>query len=77
MMNTAGFPDLIAFRLNESGYEVIGVEVKMNGLLSKEEKEKCIWLLENKIFSRILIAKNSKEKGKIEYMDFNVKYNKK
>lgn len=76
MMNTAGFPDLIAFKLNEKGYEIIGVEAKMNGVLSKEEKEKCIWLLENKIFSRILIAKKSKERGKIEYTDFNVKYNK-
>jgi hypothetical protein len=36
----------------------------------------CLWLLENKIFSRILVARNSKEKGKIEYIDFNIKYKK-
>lgn len=58
-------------------YEVIGLEVKGNGYLDQTEKGMCIWLLENKIFSRILIAKNSKEKGKIDYIDFNVKYNKK
>lgn len=77
MMNSAGFPDFIAFRPNGECYEIIGVEVKVNGLLSKEEKKKCQWLLGNKIFSRILIAKQSKERGKIDYIDFNVKYNKK
>ena len=55
MMNTGGFPDFITFRKQDNGYEVIGVEVKANGWLDREEKEKCIWLLENKIFSRILI----------------------
>lgn len=49
--------------------EVIGVEVKSNGYLDKEEKEKCKWLLENKIFSKILIAKKI-EKGGIEYKEF-------
>ncbi len=77
MMNTGGFPDFITFRKQDNGYEVIGVEVKANGWLDREEKEKCIWLLENKIFSRILVARKSKEKGKIEYIDFKVKYNKK
>lgn len=71
-----GFPDFICFRRKEEGFEVIGLEVKGNGYLDQIEKGMCIWLLENKIFSRILIAKNSKEKGKIEYIDFNVKYNK-
>jgi hypothetical protein len=36
---------------------VFGVECKINGRLDKIEKEKCKWLLENKIFSKILIAK--------------------
>jgi len=61
---------------DSDNYEVIGLEVKANGYLDQIEKGMCIWLLENKIFSRILIAKNSKEKGKIEYVDFDVKYNK-
>lgn len=77
MMNSAGFPDLIAFRLREGGsYEVIGVEVKMNGIISKEEKEKCGWYLQKGIFSRILIARRGKKVGEIEYIDFAEKYNK-
>lgn len=63
--NQGGFPDFICFKMAEgcdydrddySLYKVIGVEVKSNGYLSKEEKEKCKWLLENKVFSKILIA---------------------
>jgi len=71
-----GFPDFICFKRQEDGqsFDVIGVEVKGNGYLDQIEKGMCIWLLENRIFSRILIAKSSKEKGKIEYIDFNVKY---
>lgn len=72
-----GFPDFVCFRRNSDGnYEVIGLEVKGNGYLDQEEKGKCVWLLEHKIFSRILIARRAKERGKIDYIDFNVKYNK-
>jgi len=71
-----GFPDFICFKRVENGFDVIGLEVKGNGYLDQVEKGMCIWLLENKIFSRILIAKISKDKGKIEYIDFDVKYNK-
>ncbi|MBI2044440.1 hypothetical protein HYT23_00115 [Candidatus Pacearchaeota archaeon] len=80
-----GFPDFVAFKKvkkfvdadgteNDVGYEVIGIEVKANGYLDKIEKDMCSWLLENKIFSRILIAKKSKERGKIDYVDFGKKY---
>ena len=72
-----GFPDFVAFKRNENGsYEVIGVEVKSNGYLDKIEKGMCYWLLENKIFSRILIAKALKKgrKLEIEYYDFGKKY---
>lgn len=73
-----GFPDFIAFRkIKEKNYEIIGVEVKMNGTLSKLEKEKCAWYLKKEIFSRILIAKKGEIKGKIEYVDFEEKYGKK
>jgi hypothetical protein len=66
IMNTGGFPDFIAFQRKENGdYRVIGVEVKINGLLSKEEKEKCKWYLDKKVFSEILVAKKVKEKNKI------------
>ena len=76
MMNTAGFPDFIAFKVKKEGYEIIGVEVRGNGLLDKEEKEKCWWLLDNKIFGQILIAKKGKKRGEVEYIDFEKKYRK-
>ena len=55
---------------------IIGVESKMTGELTKEEKEKCVWLLQNKIFSKILIASKTKVKNKIVivYEDFKEKY---
>lgn len=57
-------------------YEVVGVECKTNGTLSKEEKEKCRWYLKNNIFSKIKIAEKTKVKGKIVivYHDFEEKY---
>ena len=72
-----GFPDFIAFRLKKKDYEIIGVEVKGNGWLDKNEKEKCKFLIKEKIFSRILIAKKGKKRGEIEYIDFTKKYGKK
>ena len=54
-----GFPDFIAFKTNyvlETCRDVIAVEAKINGILSKQEKEKCQWYLKNKIFYKILIA---------------------
>ncbi len=76
-----GFPDFICFRRlkNNQNFEVIGVEAKKNGYLDKYEKDMCEWLIENKIFSRILIArakikKEDKRKTEIEYIDFEKKY---
>jgi len=77
MMMGAGFPDFVCFRTNlDSGYEVIGVESKMTGELDKLEKEKCVWLLDNQIFSKILIAEKTKLKNRvlIVYHDFKIKY---
>jgi len=72
-----GFPDFSgSMCLEKKGYDLIGVEVKMNGILSKEEKEKCKFLLEKGIFSKILIAKKSKKRGSIDYDDFKEKYGK-
>lgn len=71
-----GFPDFICFKRQEQGFDVIGLEVKGNGYLDQIEKGMCIWLLENKIFSRILIARRGKKAGEIQYIDFNVKYGK-
>ena len=71
-----GFPDFVGFKSVGKKYEVIGVEVRGKGYLNKEEKEKCKWLLEHKIFSKILIARLIREerKIKIEYIDFEKKY---
>ena len=77
-----GFPDFICVKNkgeeDKSNFEVVGVEVKKNGYLDQVEKGMCYWLLENKIFSKILIAKAKKEGRKIEveYIDFAEKYNK-
>ncbi len=73
-----GFPDFICFKKSgKKSYEIIGVEVKRNGWLAKQEKEKCKWYLDKKIFSRILIAKSVKEGRhiRVEYIDFKKKYN--
>jgi len=87
MMMGAGFPDFSChkripdvllntpttptYKVNHL-YEVIGVESKINGYLDKEEKEKCKWLLENNVFSKILIAKKIKIKNRVcvEYKEF-------
>jgi hypothetical protein len=72
-----GFPDFIAFQhMGDGKYKIIGVEVKMNGTLSKIEKEKCARYLKNKIFSEIWIAKKKKEGRRIlvEYIDFLEKW---
>jgi len=75
---STGFPDFIAFKfdsydnlnLEHNLYHIIGIEVRSKGYLTKEEKEKCKWLLDNNIFSKILIAKKGKKRGEIEYTEF-------
>ncbi len=78
LMLGAGFPDFIAFRTKRKNHEIIGVEARTIGRLSKEEREKCKWYLNNKIFSKILIAKLEKEGRRINvhYIDFKEKYKK-
>jgi F0F1-type ATP synthase alpha subunit len=72
-----GFPDFVTIKhVHDELYSVIGVEVKMNGILLKEEKEKCAWYLQKQIFSQIWIAKKGKKRGEIEYINFVEKYNK-
>lgn len=67
-----GFPDFVGFEKRGDLFRVIGVEVKMNGTLSREEKMKCSWLLDRGIFSEILVASKVKVKNRvrIEYVDF-------
>lgn len=74
-----GFPDFVCFKkIGKKKYDVIGLEVKRNGYLDKVEKGMCFWLLENGVFSRILIAKAVKNGKRIvvEYVDFEEKYGK-
>ena len=56
-------------------YEVIGVESKINGTLDKLEKQKCQWLLDNNIFSKIFIASKHKIKNRIhiEYKEYGTR----
>lgn len=67
-----GFPDFVCFEKRGDLFKVIGVEVKMSGKLSRKEKLKCCWLLEEGIFSEILVAEKVKEKNRVrvEYRDF-------
>ncbi len=68
-----GFPDFVAFQKMENDlFKVIGIEVKMNGTLSRAEKEKCAWYLENGIFSEILIAGKVKKKNRVRVEYVNV-----
>ena len=69
-----GFPDFIVFSPVDSVRpKIAGVESKSNGYLDKTEKQKCKWLLENQIFSKILIAKKGEKRGQIEYVEFKEK----
>lgn len=67
-----GFPDFVVFRRMKSNYyKLWGVESRTNGRLKGIEKEKCKWLLENKIFQKILVA--SEADGEVIYREFKVK----
>jgi hypothetical protein len=94
MVVSTGFPDFICIKpkkeekffneygekikLDKGNFEVLGVEVKKNGYLDQVEKGMCHWLIDNRIFSRILIAKAKKNGRKIEveYLDFEKKFKK-
>jgi hypothetical protein len=70
-----GFPDFVSIKkVRDDLYSVIAVECKMNGTLSKIEKEKCAWLLKEGVFSAIWIAKMGEKRGQIVYDDFKEKY---
>lgn len=78
----SGFPDFIVYRpfyvnietqigkTQVLRYDIIGVECKVNGKLDKSEKSKCKWLLDNKIFSEIIIAQKGIYRGEINYEKF-------
>jgi hypothetical protein len=67
-----GFPDFVAIQRRGKLFEVIGVEVKQNGTLSKVEKLKCALYLEKGIFNEVWIASKVKEgrRVKVIYENF-------
>lgn len=76
MVVGTGFPDFICIKNTAGDFEVVGVEVKKNGYLDQVEKGMSHYLIDNRIFSRILIAKKGKKRGEVEYIDFEKKYKK-
>ena len=66
--NHAIFEDKFSIKADRC---IIGVEVKSNGYLDKIEKEKCRWLLDNNIFSKILITSKGEKRGEIIYKEFS------
>lgn len=73
---STGFPDFVCYKIGDKLTEVFGIECKCNGKLSLIEKQKCKWYLDNKIFSKILIARREKIKNRVMvfYEDFSEKY---
>lgn len=53
-------------------YDIIGVECKSGKYLDKAEKLKCAYLLQDNIFSKILVAYKGKKRGEIIYEKFSV-----
>ena len=74
-INGTPIPEIYLEKNKKNLFEVIGVEIKSNGYLDRKEKGMCFWLLKNKIFSRILIARKKKDGRKIEveYKEFKHK----
>ena len=74
-MRTMGFPDLIALKqmptheATSAPFQVVLIECKVNGYLTKEEKEKCAWLKTN-IFYDIFIASEGEKPDEIIYDKF-------
>ena len=74
LMSDGSFdPAFIIKKSHYGDYQVIGVECKVNGILTKLEKQKCKWLLDNNVFSKILIASKTKVKNRvvIVYKEFD------
>lgn len=75
-----GFPDFIAIVKVEDNpnlmipkvFQVLAIECKTNNQLDKAEREQLNWYLENKTFSKIIIAYKTKKKNrvKINYREF-------
>jgi len=60
----------IIIEAKDNVFCILGVEAKSNGYLDKTEKEKCKWLMDNHIFSKVLIASKGKKRGEIIYTEY-------
>jgi len=72
----SGFPDYVCIHSlvpEDNRFLVKFVECKINGQLSKEEKEKCKWIIE-KLEIPVIIASRGKKRGEIIYENFKEKY---
>jgi hypothetical protein len=73
MMTQSGFPDYIIIKeimVGDSGicsFEVRFVECKVNGYLSKEEKNKVGWI-KSMLHIPVIVTKRGEKRGKIEYV---------
>jgi hypothetical protein len=77
LARSTGFPDFICWKRNDKlCYDVIGVECKINGYISKEERDKMFILKELGVFSKIFIARKCKKNAKTifpMYTEFETK----
>lgn len=79
--NQGGFPDFMTFKANNcilcgvrgystrAGWDIIFVESKIKGYLTKEEIQKAKWYLENDYCSRFHVAKKGTKRGEIIYKE--------
>jgi len=68
---STGFPDFICYISSmKNNFIMDFIECKSNGYLSKEEKEKAQWYLDNNYCSKFLIASKGKKRGEIIYKEF-------
>jgi len=75
-LSTTGFPDFIAYKMYKTlTAKIMFVECKINGKLSKIEKEKANWYLKNNVCSKFFIASKYKENGKVKinYEEIKIK----
>ena len=74
-MRSMGFPDFFYYYPNFFGVDITFVECKVNGKLSKIEKEKAEWYLQRRYCSKFFIASKSIVNGKIHITYKEVKTN--
>lgn len=67
-MRTGGFPDFLCLLRDGDNFKTVGCESKLHGILTREEKNKIIFLKKNNIFSHLVMARRDKD-GQFELVD--------